>query len=73
MSTPAKKIVIQGRKLKDDGNAAYQKQRKAERLHRQILFQLLLRWGRGFSLADAPPESNEWTRRPSPCSNGVSG
>jgi hypothetical protein len=64
MSAIPRKIVIKGRKLKDDGNAAYQKQRKAERLHRQLLFQLLLHWGRGFNLADAPPESNEWTRRP---------
>lgn len=70
MSAIPRKIVIKGRQTRDDGNAAYQKQQRAERLQRQFMFQALLRWGRGFSLADAPPERNEWTRRPSPCSNG---
>lgn len=30
----------------------------------------LLGWPRGFSLEDAPPDRNEWTRTPPPCSNG---
>lgn len=72
MSAVPRKIVIKGRQTRDDGNAAYQKQRKAERLQRQFMFQALLRWGRGFSPEDAPPERNEWTRGHGLWYNGAS-
>lgn len=62
MSTPARKIVIQGRRPRDNGNAVYMARKQAEKQQRQLMFQLLLRWERGFAIADAPPDRNEWTR-----------
>lgn len=64
MSTPVRKIVIQGRRGRKpqlDGNAVYMKLRRAEEAKRRFMCALLIRWGRGFSMEDAPSERNEWT------------
>lgn len=65
MSTPVRKIVIResrrGRKPQLDGNAAYMVQRRKEDAQRRFMCALLVRWGRGFSIEDAPPHLNEWT------------
>lgn len=56
MSTPAKKIVIKGRAEPRDGNAAYQKLKRMEYAERQLRFKAILKWERGFSPEDAPPD-----------------
>lgn len=67
MSTPAKtnptpraaKIVIRGRRLAvkgDNGNAVYMARRRAEIAQHRFMCALLIRWGRGFSIEDAPPD-----------------
>lgn len=63
MSTPTRKIVIRGRPATkgDNGNAAYMERRRREAAHHRFMCGLLTRWGRGFSIEDAPPDRNEWT------------
>lgn len=61
-ATVPRKIVIGVKRM--DGNAAYELQRQAEKVQRQLINFLLLHWPRGFSPADAPPPCNEWTRTP---------
>lgn len=68
MNTPERRIVIQGRRGRKpqlDGSAAYLVQRRKEDAQRRFMCALLIRWGRGFSIEDAPPHLNEWTRGPS--------
>lgn len=68
MGVPARKIVIKGRRPAtkgDNGNAAYMARRREEAAHHRFMCSLLIRWGRGFSIEDAPPAINEWTPRPS--------
>lgn len=67
MSTPARrvsKIVIVGRRLTkgDNGNGAYMARRRSEKELRTLMCNALIKWGRGFPIADAPPDINEWTR-----------
>lgn len=45
----------------DNGNAAYMARRRAEAAKRRFMCALLIRWPRGFSMEDAPPDRNEWT------------
>lgn len=72
MSATAPRIVI-GRRVHDNGNAAYMARRRAEREERRFMCNLLVRWGRGFNLTDAPPDlrhGNGWTRYPPLWYNG---
>lgn len=61
-----RKIVIGARMLSKDGsgNSEYLARRRIEIAEFRFLCALLIRWGRGFSLEDAPPHLNEWTRTP---------
>lgn len=74
MSSPARRIVIGARPASkgDNGNAVYMARMRSEKEQRRRISSLLIKWERGFRLEDAPPDCNEWTRDPRPCSNGPS-
>lgn len=61
---PPMKIVIKPRPATkgDNGNTVYMARLRAEREERRVLCNLIVKWGRGFSIEDAPPLINEWTR-----------
>lgn len=64
MSTAPGKIVI-GRRPSTKNEveyAAYMTRRRAEATYRRFMCAALIKWERGFSVADAPPHLNEWTR-----------